>query len=111
MSQKGRSQDFDADELDPDRPVEGSVIKSRAAGAVTGAAVGAAIAGAVTGGLAAPAGAVAGGLLGQAVGGIAGAEATASGEAGDVEVVPAPGDDVATAADDAALPKVEEKKQ
>lgn len=63
------------------------------------------------GGLAAPAGAVAGGLLGQAVGGIAGAEATASGEAGHVEVVPAPGDDVATAADDAALPRVQETKE
>lgn len=71
---------------------------------------------ALPGGLAAPVGAVAGGLIGHAVGKVVGAEATASGEAGDVEVVPAPGDGVAAAVTstvdkDAGLMKVEERKQ
>ena len=48
--------------------------------------------------------------MGHTVGGIAGAEATASGEAGDVEVVPAPGDGVAEVVED-PLPKVGEKRE
>lgn len=49
MSEQQRTRELANVELDPDRPNEGSVIKTRATGAVTGAAVGATIAGAVTG--------------------------------------------------------------